>query len=90
MMTRVKLMLLQEAILQEETMRKAGDWQQVKRIRYDPLEYIWQHNKTFKSNCILLQGEQAVDQGGHWTPQTGACPWQVGIFYKQIYEAYFT
>ena len=48
MMTRVKLMLLQEAILQEETMRKAGDWQQVKRIRYDPLECIWQHNKTLK------------------------------------------
>ena len=28
---RVKLLLLQEAILQQETMRKAGDWQQVEK-----------------------------------------------------------
>ena len=28
---RVKLLLLQEAILQKETMRKAGDWQQVEK-----------------------------------------------------------
>ena len=29
---RVKLLLLQEAILQKETMRKAGDWQQVEKM----------------------------------------------------------
>ena len=23
-------------------------------------------------------GKQAVDQSGYWSPQTGACPWQVG------------
>ena len=79
-------MLLQEAILQQETMRKAGDWQQVRILKVtqkirlqDGFGLVGGFYLYDQKICLMPQaGEQAVDQGGHWPPQTGACSWQVG------------
>ena len=40
------------------------------------------NKKSFRLFNASNAGEQAVDQIGHWPPQTGACSWQVG--YKKI------
>ena len=34
--------------------------------------------KKFSTIQMRQSGKQAVDQSGHWSPQTGACPGQVG------------
>ena len=83
---RVKLLLLQEAILQKETMRKAGDWQQVEKndkIRRwsddgRSIGELKEDRKEVVDYSMRQSGKQAVDQSGYWSPQTGACPWQVG------------
>ena len=57
-------MLLQEAILQKETMRKAGDWQQVKAIEWGNWNYAIGNKKNRQESeayiFIVLKGERFI------------------------------